>query len=393
MRTILVFDEIGWGGITAEMISRELDFANGEDIEIRVNSPGGDVFEGVTIYNMLRNYSGNVRVIVDGLAASIASVIALGGDDIVMNQGSFFMIHNPWSGAMGEANDFRKQADVLDSIRNQLLGIYQAATGLSEEEIITMMDEETWLTAEQAVEMGFATSQETFTKVAASLNFSNKTRYFFNKTPTELVQMNKKEEVIHNEVAEAELAEVETEETALEELENEIEESEEFAELEFVAEAELEEEIEDEDLEDELEEEVDELEEEYEEEITYTEEEVLARIEMALEEESDRQEQIRNMAFPGQEELVSELIKDKASIADASLRIITNAKEVGLHAKKDEVNKANALDKLLTNAPKSLDSKEEEASDLDSLRAKAAKEKDPKAKRELIRQINKLKKA
>lgn len=390
MRTILIFDEIGWGGITAQMIARELEFANGDDIEVRVNSPGGDVFEGIAIYNMFNQYSGAVKVVVDGLAASIASIIALGGDEVVMNEGSFFMIHNPWSGAMGEANDFRKQADVLDAIRDQLLGIYKKATNLSEEEIVSMMDEETWLNAEQSIEMGFATSQETFIKVAASLNFSNKTRYFFNNTPTELTQMKKKLEVIHNEVAEAELAEVETEETALEELENEIEESEEFAELEFVAEAELEEELEESE---EVAEQEEELEEEFEDEITYTEEEVMARIEIALEEEADRQEQIRNMAFPGQEELVAELIKDKAEIADASLRIITNAKELSLHAKSEDVSKGNALNKLLNAAPKSLDSKEEEVSDLDSLRAKASKETDPKAKRELIRQINKLKKA
>jgi len=390
MRTILIFDEIGWGGITAQMIARELEFANGDDIEVRVNSPGGDVFEGIAIYNMFNQYSGAVKVVVDGLAASIASIIALGGDEVVMNEGSFFMIHNPWSGAMGEANDFRKQADVLDAIRDQLLGIYKKATNLSEEEIVSMMDEETWLNAEQSIEMGFATSQETFIKVAASLNFSNKTRYFFNNTPTELTQMKKKLEVIHNEVAEAELAEVETEETALEELENEIEESEEFAELEFVAEAELEEELEESE---EVAEQEEELEEEFEDEITYTEEEVMARIEIALEEEADRQEQIRNMAFPGQEELVAELIKDKAEIVDASLRIITNAKELSLHAKSEDVSKGNALNKLLNAAPKSLDSKEEEVSDLDSLRAKASKETDPKAKRELIRQINKLKKA
>lgn len=378
MRTILVFDEIGWGGITAQMISRELEFANGEDVEIRVNSPGGDVFEGITIYNMLRNYSGNVRVVVDGLAASIASIIALGGDEIIMNEGSFFMIHNPWSGAMGEANDFRKQADVLDSIRDQLLGIYQKATGMSEEEIVSMMDEETWLTAEQAIEMGFATTQETFTKVAASL----KTKYLFNNIPMELINMDNKQEVIHNEVAEAELDEVLVEEAELEEQEFEAEESEEFQELEFVAEAELEEELE-------------EIEEEAasEEEIMYSEEEVLARIEMALEEEVERQDKIRSMAFDGQEELVADLIKEKVSIADASLRIIESAKELKLSAKREEINKADLLNKLTTNAPTSLDSKEEEVADIDSLRVKASKEKDPAVKRELIRQINKLKKA
>lgn len=384
MRTILVFDEIGWGGITGEMIARELDFANGDDVELRVNSPGGDVFEGVAIYNMLRNYSGNVRVVVDGLAASIASIIALGGDEIVMNQGSFFMIHNPWSGAMGEANDFRKQADVLDSIRDQLLGIYQKATGMDEEEIIAMMDAETWLTAEQAIEMGFATSQESFTKVAASL----KTKYLFNNIPTELKQMSEKQEVIHNEVAEAELDEVLAEETALEELEIEAEESEEFAELEFVAEAELEEEIE----EDEFEEEVEEILAESE-EIIYSQVEVELLIEEALQAEAERQSEIKSLALEGQEELVEELIKDRIDIAQAAKRLLVNAKELKLGAKREDLNKNELLNKINSAAPKSLDSKKEEKLDIDQLRAKAAKAKTAAERAEINREIIALKKS
>ena len=388
MRTILVFNEIGHYGTTAEMFSRELDFANGDDIEVRLNSPGGNVFEGITIYNMLKSYKGNVKVIVDGLAASIASVIALGGDEIVMNEGSFFMIHNPFSGVMGESEDFRKQADILDSIRDQILGIYQSATGLGTDELIEMMNEETWLTAEEAIELGFANSQQVFNKVAANLNFFNKTTYFFNKIPMELKQMNKKE-VIHNEVAEAELEEVQVEEAQVEESETE-----EFTDLEFVASAELEDELEEDELEEfeDEDEELEEDEEELEEEILYTEEEVLARIEMALAEEQDRQEQIRNLSFPGQEDLVAELIKDKVELKDASVRIINHAKTLDFSAKSEGIKKENLLEKLNSAAPKSLDSKEEPNS-LEILRAQAAKETDPKAKRELIRKINKLKKA
>ena len=388
MRTILVFNEIGHYGTTAEMFSRELDFANGDDIEVRLNSPGGNVFEGITIYNMLKSYKGNVKVIVDGLAASIASVIALGGDEIVMNEGSFFMIHNPFSGVMGESEDFRKQADILDSIRDQILGIYQSATGLGTDELIEMMNEETWLTAADANALGFANSQQVFNKVAANLNFFNKTTYFFNKIPMELKQMNKKE-VIHNEVAEAELEEVQVEEAQVEESETE-----EFTDLEFVASAELEDELEEDELEEfeDEDEELEEDEEELEEEILYTEEEVLARIEMALAEEQDRQEQIRNLSFPGQEDLVAELIKDKVELKDASVRIINHAKTLDFSAKSEGIKKENLLEKLNSAAPKSLDSKEEPNS-LEILRAQAAKETDPKAKRELIRKINKLKKA
>jgi len=92
MKTILLFDEIGGWGTTPDMIARELDFANGEDIEIRVNSGGGDVFDGIAIYNFLKNYKGSVSVVVDGIAASIASIIALAGDSLTMNEGAFFMI-------------------------------------------------------------------------------------------------------------------------------------------------------------------------------------------------------------------------------------------------------------------------------------------------------------
>ena len=381
MRTILVFNEIGGMGTTSEMFARELEFANGEDIEVRINSVGGEVQEGITIYNLLKSYAGNVKVIVDGWAASIASIIALGGDELVMNEGSFIMIHNPWTGMMGEAKDLRQEADLLDLMTNELVNIYVQATGLDEGEIRQMMDEETWLNPTDAIEKGFANSVATFNKVAACVSKDQKTKYFYKNAPMELSEMNQKE-VIHNEVAEAEL---EVQEEAL--VEEEIEQEVEFEDLEIIAAAE--EALLEEDLEEELaaiEEEEIEEESEY-----FTLEEMELYAAEKLEEEFIRQAEIKALAFKGQEDLVEELIKEKATIVDAQKRIIQNAKELQLTANREEVEKGDILKKLNSNAPKALDLKESEEETIESLRKLAAKEKNPSAKREIIKKINKLK--
>tara|TARA_R100001591_G_scaffold103665_1_gene111057 strand:- start:592 stop:1761 length:1170 start_codon:yes stop_codon:yes gene_type:complete len=389
MRTILVFNEIGGMGTTSEMFARELDFANGEDIEVRINSVGGEVQEGITIYNLLKSYTGNVKVIVDGWAASIASIIALGGDELVMNEGSFIMIHNPWTGMMGEAKDLRQEADLLDLMTNELVNIYVQATGLDEGEIRKMMDEETWLNPTDAIEKGFANSVETFNKVAACVSKDQKTKYFYKNAPMELTEMNQKE-VIHNEVAEAEL---EVQEEALVEEEIKQEQEVEFEDLEIVAEAE------DALLEEDLQAELEELEEgivaaieeEVEEAEYFTLEEMELYASEKLEEEFIRQAEIKALAFKGQEELVDELIQEKATIVDAQKRIIQNAKELQLTANREEVEKGDLLKKLNSNAPKALDLKESEEESIESLRKLAAKEKNPAAKREIIKKINKLK--
>jgi len=380
MRTILVFNEIGGMGTTSEMFARELEFANGEDIEVRINSVGGEVQEGITIYNLLKSYAGNVKVIVDGWAASIASIIALGGDELVMNEGSFIMIHNPWTGMMGEAKDLRQEADLLDLMTNELVNIYVQATGLDEGEIRQMMDEETWLNPTDAIEKGFANSVATFNKVAACVSKDQKTKYFYKNAPMELSEMNQKE-VIHNEVAEAEL---EVQEEALVEEEIEQDQEVEFEDLEVVAAAE--EAL----LEEDLEEELAAIEEEEETEYFTLEEMELYAAEK-LEEEFIRQAEIKALAFKGQEDLVEELIKEKSTIVDAQKRIIQNAKELQLTANREEVEKGDILKKLNSNAPKALDLKESEEETIESLRKLAAKEKNPSAKREIIKKINKLK--
>src|SRR5690606_35769460 len=123
---------------------------------VRINSPGGDVFAGVSIMNMLKDREGEVTGIVDGLAASIASVIAMAGDKVIMNTGSMMMIHNAWSMAVGDSNELRKLADQLDKIGDSIIDVYATRTGLSKDELKAMLDAETWMGAEEAVELGFA---------------------------------------------------------------------------------------------------------------------------------------------------------------------------------------------------------------------------------------------
>jgi ATP-dependent protease ClpP protease subunit len=147
------------------------------DINIHVNSGGGDVFAGVAIYNLLKNNSANKTTYVEGLAASAASIIALAGDTVIIPSSAQLMIHNPWTMAMGDANDFRKTADMLDQVALSLINIYidNANEGVTQEQIKEMMDNETWMTGEQAAEY-FNIQLEKSEPVAAYVNsefFSN----------------------------------------------------------------------------------------------------------------------------------------------------------------------------------------------------------------------------
>lgn len=153
---VLVYDVIDWLGVSPEDFAAELNAISTPNIDLRINSPGGDVFDGVAIAHALRQHPANVRTQVDGLAASIASIIALAGDEVTMAKGSFFMIHNPWSLAMGDANDMRQTAELLDKIAGSLVATYQEATGLEAETLRQMMDDETWMTDQEAVDQGFA---------------------------------------------------------------------------------------------------------------------------------------------------------------------------------------------------------------------------------------------
>lgn len=166
-----ISDTSWWGDeVTPKQMADDLAaLGDVSEIQVRINSPGGDVFAGVAIHSMLKRHNASITVYVDGLAASIASIIAMAGDKIIMPKGSMLMIHNPWSMAFGDANDFRQMADTLDTIRGSMIPIYAEKTGLSEDDIIALLDAETWLTAEDAIAQGFATEIEESTKVAASI--------------------------------------------------------------------------------------------------------------------------------------------------------------------------------------------------------------------------------
>ena len=145
-----------WGDeVTPDLFREELKQHAG-DLTVVINSPGGDVFAGLAIYNALVNHNGNVTVRVDGLAASIASVIAMAGDKIIMSPGSMIMIHRPSVCAMGTVDDMEKAKDVLTKIEEGITPIYAKRTGLDEDKIAELLEAETWMLADKAVELGFA---------------------------------------------------------------------------------------------------------------------------------------------------------------------------------------------------------------------------------------------
>ena len=131
-----------------------------KNVTVHINSPGGDVIAGAEIYSALREHSlngeGSVTVIVTGIAASAASIIAMAGDRILMHPVAYMMIHNPWTVAMGDAKELRKAAKVLDVIAEGLVSTYQARTGKDKEELEKMLANETWMSAATCVEEGFA---------------------------------------------------------------------------------------------------------------------------------------------------------------------------------------------------------------------------------------------
>jgi ATP-dependent protease ClpP protease subunit len=128
------------------------DLSNFAEIDIHINSGGGDVFGGIAIYNILKNHSGSKTVYIDGLAASIASVIALCGDRVVMRSGAQFMIHKPWSRCVGDSDDMLKTAELLEKIQNNILDIYMdhVQDGVTREDIEAMVNAETWMNGTEA---------------------------------------------------------------------------------------------------------------------------------------------------------------------------------------------------------------------------------------------------
>lgn len=147
-----VYDWLGWEGTSPRKVNNEITKANGEDLEIEINSGGGDVFSGSEIYTALRSYSGNVTVKIVGIAASAASVIAMAGKKILMSPTAQLMIHNVSTGIQGDYRAMEHGAEVLKNANQTIANAYRLKTGLNNEKLLNMMNKETWFTPQQALD-------------------------------------------------------------------------------------------------------------------------------------------------------------------------------------------------------------------------------------------------
>ncbi len=174
---LTIYDRIGgdWEGkgTTAENVQKALaENADAKVINISINSGGGDVFQGNAIFNLLDRHSARKVISIDGLAASMASLIAMVGDEIRMPQNAMMMVHNPSGMAFGKAVDLRKTADFLDKLRDTAASCYASRTKQTPEKICKMMDDETWMTAKEALNLGFADIITPVRRVAAQADLS-----------------------------------------------------------------------------------------------------------------------------------------------------------------------------------------------------------------------------
>ena len=170
-------DEFDEGGVTAVSFVRALRDANGEDVTIHINSSGGSVFDANTMAEALRGYKGHTTASIEGLAASAASYFALTADDVVINPSALMMIHNPWDFAVGDAEDMRKKADMLDKARSTISAQYARKTGRTVDEIEGLMDAETWFTAQEAVEFGLVDRMSDSEPIAACVRCEDMKRF------------------------------------------------------------------------------------------------------------------------------------------------------------------------------------------------------------------------
>ncbi len=173
---LLIYGDISdtswWGDeVTPKQFKKDLDALGGiTQLNVYINSGGGDIFASQAIYSMLTRHSATIHVYIDGLAASGASLIAMAGDKRIMPEGSMLMIHNAWTIVLGNANELREMADKLEKISDSVLLPAYETSGQTREKIKELLDAETWLTAQEALDLGFATEIEEGKKVAASIN-------------------------------------------------------------------------------------------------------------------------------------------------------------------------------------------------------------------------------
>lgn len=182
--TIYVYDEISSWGVSAKNFCSDLSGVTAKSIKLKMNSPGGNVFDGVTIHNALKDHPASVNVQIDGLAASIASIIAMAGDKITMAPNAMIMIHKAWSGLYGNSDDLRKMAEVLEKIDGTLVDTYADRTGAGKRNIKKMMEDETWMTAKEAKDLGFCDEISGESAAKACFDLSK-----YHNAPAEAVDM------------------------------------------------------------------------------------------------------------------------------------------------------------------------------------------------------------
>ncbi|MBR2209015.1 MAG: Clp protease ClpP [Synergistaceae bacterium] len=171
---ILLYDEIAnfddeeWGYTSAKGIINKIKaLGNIQNFTLRINSVGGNIFEAQAMYSYLKSHPANITVRVDGIAASAASLVAMAGNKIIMPENALMMIHNPAGGCYGEAEDMREVAEILDKVRDTLANVYIAKTGLEREKVVAMMNDETWLTANEAHDLKFCDEVEKAVEITA----------------------------------------------------------------------------------------------------------------------------------------------------------------------------------------------------------------------------------
>lgn len=152
----VISEETWWGDEVTPKIFKDELLAGTGDITVWINSPGGDVFAAAQIYNMLMEYTGKVNVKIDGLAASAASVIAMAGGDVYMSPVSMLMIHNPSTIAIGDSEEMLRAKALLDEVKESIINAYELKTGLSRTKLSHLMDAESWMNVNKAIELGFA---------------------------------------------------------------------------------------------------------------------------------------------------------------------------------------------------------------------------------------------
>lgn len=194
---IYIYSEVGGFDVNAKSFINELKAVKDKNIDVHINSLGGSVFDGLAIYNALKTHTKKVTTKVEGIAASIASVIAMAGDRIEMAENSLFMIHNPFAMSGGDANELRKTADILDKIRNEIAGIYASKSNHNSQHYIDLMNNETWFNSNETLELGLISGITESLKIENNYDIS-KFQNITDKKINEIINKSKKNVMAEN---------------------------------------------------------------------------------------------------------------------------------------------------------------------------------------------------